>query len=237
VPGSSPLLTRGLAHLVRRRGENPDLSHTPPDLVVISHLHYDHFHVPSIRLLPRGTRVAVPRGGGVLLRNVPVDVVEVDVGDILTVGAATVTVLPALHDGRRWNRSRMVAPTLAYLITGVGSTYFAGDTGLFDGLGDLPSLTDGGPDVALLPVWGWGPSLGGYHLDPTTAAEALHMITPTVAVPIHWGTFWPRGMSRVRPEHFHGAGERFADHAGRLRPAVDVRVLSPGSSTMLAATV
>jgi L-ascorbate metabolism protein UlaG (beta-lactamase superfamily) len=228
---TDPLLTRWLAHLVRRRGERPDLSHTPPDLVVISHLHYDHFHVASLRQLPRGTVVAVPKGGAVLLRGTALEVVEVDVGDVIPVGSTTVSVLPAEHDGRRFHGSRMVAPTLAFLVSGAGTTYFAGDTGLFDGLAELPALTNGGPDVALLPVWGWGPTLGEGHLNPATATDALDLIQPSVAVPIHWGTFWPWGMSRVHPEHFHGAGDRFAEHARLAHPAIDVRVLSPGSST------
>jgi L-ascorbate metabolism protein UlaG (beta-lactamase superfamily) len=232
---TDPLLTRRLAHLVRRRGETPDLSHTPPDLVVVSHLHPDHYHVRSLRLLPAGTRVAVPRGGAVLLRGARLEVEEVDVGDVLIVGSTKVGVLPADHDGRRWNGSRMAAPTLAYLVQGSASTYFAGDTALFDAMGDLPGLTDGGPDAALLPVWGWGPTLRGRHLDPATAAESLQLLLPRLAIPIHWGTFWPRGLNRFRPHIFHGAGERFAEHARQLRPDVDVRVLSPGSSTILPA--
>jgi L-ascorbate metabolism protein UlaG (beta-lactamase superfamily) len=230
---TDPLLTQRLAHLVRRRGAPPDLSPTPPDLVVISHLHPDHYHVRSLRLLPAGTRVAVPKGGAILLRDAPLDVVEVDVGDVLAVGETRVSVLPADHDGRRWNHSRLRAPTLAYLIQGAASTYFAGDTALFDAMAELPALTGGGPDAALLPVWGWGPTLRGRHLDPVTAAEALHLLLPRVAIPIHWGTFWPRGLSQFRPHVFHGAGDRFAEHARRERPDTDVRILWPGSSTIL----
>jgi L-ascorbate metabolism protein UlaG (beta-lactamase superfamily) len=232
---TDPLLTRWLAHLVRRRGERPDLSPTPPDLVVVSHLHFDHLHVPSLRLLPPGTVVAVPKGGGTLLRSTSLEVVEVVVGDVIPVGSTTVTVLPAEHDGRRFNGSRLSAATLAFLVSGAGTTYFAGDTGLFDGLAELPALTDGGPDVALLPVWGWGPTLGRLHLNPATATDALDMIQPSAAIPIHWGTFWPRGMSRIRPHHFHGAGDLFAEHARLAHPGVDVRVLWPGSSTSVAA--
>jgi L-ascorbate metabolism protein UlaG (beta-lactamase superfamily) len=232
---TDPLLTRSLAHLVRRRGERPDLSHTAPDLVVVSHLHFDHFHVPSLRLLPHGTRVAVPKGSASLLRRTPLDVLEVDVGDEIAIGSTTVTVLPADHDGRRFNGSRMTAPTLAFLVSGTGTTYFAGDTGLFDGLAEVPTLTGGGPDAALLPVWGWGPTLGRLHLNPATATDALDLIQPSVAVPIHWGTFWPRGMSRVRPHHFHGAGDLFAEHARLAHPSTDVRVLWPGSSTIVSA--
>ena len=52
----------------------------------------------------------------------------------------------------------------------------------------------GSIDLALLPVWGWGPTLGPGHLDPARAATAAALIAPRVAVPIHWGTFalrWP----------------------------------------------
>ena len=216
-----------------KRGETPDISHTPPDLVVISHLHSDHYHVPSLRLLPRGTRVAVPAGTARLLAKVPVEVREVDVGDVIDVGSTKVTVLPARHDGKRWHGSRFVAPTLGYLIEGASSTYFAGDTSLFDEMTEIRDRTDGGPDAALLPVWGWGPWLRGEHLDPKLAAEALTMIEPRVAIPIHWGTFWPRGMSLVRQHVFHGAGDRFADRAAEHFPQTDVRVLWPGSSTIL----
>jgi L-ascorbate metabolism protein UlaG (beta-lactamase superfamily) len=127
----------------------------------------------------------------------------------------------------------MRAPTLAYLVQGTATTYFAGDTGLFDAMAELPALTGGGPDAALLPVWGWGPTLRGKHLDPATAAQALQLLEPRLAIPIHWGTFWPRGLSRVRPHLFHDVGERFADHAQRERPETDVRVLWPCSSTVL----
>ena len=43
-------------------------------------------------------------------------------------------------------------------------------------------------DVALLPVSGWGPRLPAGHLDPRGAAEALRLLKPKLAVPIHWGT-------------------------------------------------
>jgi L-ascorbate metabolism protein UlaG (beta-lactamase superfamily) len=230
---TDPILTPWFAHLVRLRGETPDISHTPPDLVVISHLHSDHYHVPSLRLLPEGTRVAVPAGGGRLLKSVSVDVQEVDVGDVLELGDTSVTVVPALHNGKRWHGSRFVAPTLGYLVEGSRSTYFAGDTDLFDGLSDIREQTGGGPDAALLPVWGWGPWLRGDHLDPRSAVDALEMIGARLAIPIHWGTFWPRGMSLVRQHIFEGAGDRFAEHVAERHPEVDVRVLWPGSSTVL----
>ena len=139
----------------------------------------------------------------------------------------------AQHDGRRWHGSRLRAETLGYLVQGRRQTYFAGDTALFDGLAEITSLAGGNLDVALLPVWGWGPWLRGEHLNPHSAVDALALLEPRVSVPIHWGTFWPRGMSRIRRGVFADAGARFAEHAARSHPATEVRVLTPGSSTVV----
>ena len=61
---------------------------------------------------------------------------------------------------------------IGYMLTGSQRVYFAGDTDLFSGMGDLGASLD----VALLPVWGWGPTLGPGHLDPGKAAEALELL-------------------------------------------------------------
>ena len=75
------------------------------------------------------------------------------------------------------------ADALGYVIAGGGRrVYFAGDTELFEEMSELRPI-----DLALLPVWGWGPSLNPGHLDPAGAARALALLRPRVAVPIHWG--------------------------------------------------
>jgi L-ascorbate metabolism protein UlaG (beta-lactamase superfamily) len=82
-------------------------------------------------------------------------------------------------------------------------------------------------DVALLPVGGWGPRLGPGHLDPDRAAEALRLLRPRVAIPIHWGTYLRLGLSRDA-RTLHEPAERFGRRAAVLAPEVDVRVLAPG---------
>ena len=89
-------------------------------------------------------------------------------------------------------------------------------------------------DVSLLPVWGWGPNLRGEHMDPEQAAGCLPTIGTDVAIPIHYGTFWPRGMGWVRQRVFHEPGREFAEHARTLAPSVEVRVLEVGTSTEVA---
>ena len=64
-------------------------------------------------------------------------------------------------------------------------------------------------DLALIPVGGWGPTLHAHeHLDADAAAEALRLVKASWAVPVHYGTFWPIGLSRFRPHMFSAPGDR-----------------------------
>jgi L-ascorbate metabolism protein UlaG (beta-lactamase superfamily) len=87
-------------------------------------------------------------------------------------------------------------------------------------------------DVALLPVSGWGATLGPGHLDPERAAEAVARIAPRVAVPIHWGTLAPRRPLKPHPEP-DAPPWQFAELVARDTPAVEVRVLRPGERTVV----
>jgi L-ascorbate metabolism protein UlaG (beta-lactamase superfamily) len=91
-------------------------------------------------------------------------------------------------------------------------------------------------DVALLPVWGWGPNLGPGHMDPNRAADAAALLSPRIAVPIHWGTYFPAGMKSVLP----GAGNLLKDPPWQFQrlcqeraPDTRVVVLAPGESLAL----
>jgi L-ascorbate metabolism protein UlaG (beta-lactamase superfamily) len=190
------------------------------DAVLISHLHWDHLDVPSLRDIGRSVPLVVPAGSGAWVRAAGfTNVREVNVGDAFDVGGLTVRVVHALHSGFRPPLGP-TAPPLGYIIRGSRSVYFAGDTDLFAGMGEF-----GEPiDLALIPVWGWGPTLGrGLHLDPLKAAEALRLIRPRAAVPIHWGTYWPHAMGRVFPERLVEPPAAFAEYAAELVP--DIRIV------------
>ncbi|PRH78782.1 hypothetical protein C6N75_13095 [Streptomyces solincola] len=226
---TDPLFARRLAHLRRRRGAVPPDGAARADAVLVSHLHSDHLHLPSLARLAEGTRLVVPRGAP---RAVPglrrlarrLRLTEVAAGEEVKVGPLVVRAVPARHDGRRLPMGREVARALGYVVTGEARTYFAGDTGLFDAM-----AAEVGPvDVALLPVGGWGPFLGHGHLDARRAAEALAALRPSAAVPVHYGTYWPIGMDGVRPHEFHSPGEEFVRHAARLAPGVAVHKLEHG---------
>jgi len=221
---TDPTLTMRLAHL-RRRVPVPDLA--PVDTVLISHLHLDHLHLPSLRRLGQVSRLVVPAGAGPLVRALgAAEVHEVRAGDEVDAGAVTVRVVAADHSGRRGPHSRATAEPVGYVIDGGGvSTYFAGDTDLFDGMRDLRAV-----DVALLPIWGWGPTLGERHLDPARAGTATDWMDPTVVIPIHWGTYSPVRARRGSPAWLDRPLDAFRDELGERDLADRLRVLVPGGS-------
>lgn len=196
------------------------------DVVLLSHLHLDHADPRSLRRLPRSTSILAPRGAGRWLERSGLrHVRELDVGEHTEIGGVRIGATPAAHDGRRWPRGPRVR-ALGFLACGSHTCYFAGDTDLYPGMSALGTRID----LALLPVWGWGPRLGPGHLDPISATEAARRIAPRVAVPIHWGTFALAWHTARLPDP-QAPARRFAELMRERLPAVEVRVLAPGART------
>jgi L-ascorbate metabolism protein UlaG (beta-lactamase superfamily) len=195
---TDPVLRRRVAFLERviPKPEVPE----GVDAVLISHLHHDHCDPPSLAaLLARahaGAVVVVPHGAGDFMRRrLRVDAVELGVGDHIDLGPVTVTAVPAEHDGKRgpWGPTAAAVGFVMSVPSEGRAVYFAGDTDLFPEMQNLvPSL-----DLALLPIWGWGPKLGTGHLDPTRAAEAVARLAPSRVMPIHFGTLLPVGLRHL----------------------------------------
>ena len=216
------LLRPRLAHL--RRVAPPAEIAGKVDAVLVSHVHFDHLDVPSQRLVTSGQRV-VPRGAGRLLRRRGFDRVrEISEGEEVSIGPLRVRATHAEHNARRIPFVAPV-PALGFLVSGSARVYFAGDTDLFPAMRDLsPEL-----DVALLPIWGWGPRLPAGHMDPQRAAEALVLLQPRFVIPIHWGTYARVGLGRDAAT-LREPAERFERLAAELAPDVAVRILSPGET-------
>jgi L-ascorbate metabolism protein UlaG (beta-lactamase superfamily) len=226
---TDPMLRSGIGPLRRQSAAPPPELPAATTAVLISHLHRDHLDFPSLRRIAAGTPVLIPRGAGELAQRAGAEpVLEIGRGETVSIGAIEVTGVPAVHDGHRGRWDGEVE-ALGYVIRAdEQSVYFAGDTDLFDEMSELGAI-----DLALLPVWGWGPSVGAGHLDPEKAAHAVSLIRPRIAVPIHWGTFYLAGLRRLRPEPLVRPPLEFARLARELVPSVDVRVLQPGSTTSL----
>jgi L-ascorbate metabolism protein UlaG (beta-lactamase superfamily) len=225
---TDPVLRGRLAHLRRVGGRAEPGALRDLDAALVSHLHYDHLDLPSLERLGRSVHVVVPAGGGRLLRKRGFgSVEELQVGDEAHVGPVTIRATHAEHEGRR-SPFGAAAPAVGYLVAGSARVYFAGDTDLFDAMSALAP----GLDVALLPVAGWGPRLPAGHLGPREAAQALALLRPRVAVPIHWGTYRRIGLDR-QAALLRAPAESFARLAEELAPDVDVRILPVGGQLEL----
>lgn len=217
---TDPVLRDRIAHLRRNSPVNP-AALTGVDVILLSHIHHDHLDLRSLDRLDPDAQVVVPSGAGGLLRRRGFrSVREVVAGDEVDVGALRVNVVHAEHAaGFRMGTGK--THPVGYVIDGTRRVYFAGDTDLFDGMGELGHL-----DAALLPVAGWGSRLPAGHLDPVRAVEALALTEPRLAIPIHWGTYAPWRA----PRGDDTPAKAFAELAAAIVPSVDVRVLRPGES-------
>jgi L-ascorbate metabolism protein UlaG (beta-lactamase superfamily) len=146
-------------------------------------------------------------------------VIEAEAGTTVRVGNLDVLAIPARHEGRRKPTDRRL-PTIGFVVGSRVSFY--GDTDVFSEMADLAGTID----VALLPVWGWGPRVGPGHMNPSRAARAAALIRPRIAVPIHWGTLmrpgvWWRHDTALPTRQFSELVEQQASE-------VTVQVLAPG---------
>jgi L-ascorbate metabolism protein UlaG (beta-lactamase superfamily) len=224
---TDPLFRGRIGPLIARRSTPASAdSIGAVDAVLISHWHRDHLDLPSLRFLPRETPIVAPRGTGRILDRAGfATVTEVEPGDAVDVVGVHVLAVPAHHRGPRTPLGRAGAAFVGYVVGSSARIYFAGDTELFDDMTTLAPL-----DLALLPVAGWGPSLGPGHMNPRRAAEALALLRPAVTVPIHWGTIYVRGLGWGNPRWLTQPGREFARHARVTAPDVAVRILEPGES-------
>jgi L-ascorbate metabolism protein UlaG (beta-lactamase superfamily) len=226
---TDPVLREGLGPVRRQvRAVLPELF-ADLDAVFISHGHHDHLDPPSLRRIPGRPTVIVPRGFGRTVAKIGLGPVEeVEPGDRLTIDRVHLEIVHAEHSGRR-EPFGPEGPALGCVVAGSRTIYFPGDTDVFPGMAALA----GRLHAALLPVWGWGPTIGEGHMSPARAAEAAAILQPRLAVPIHWGTFYPAGLRRVIPAPFETPGLEFEAAARDVAPDVPVRVLAPGESVSI----
>jgi L-ascorbate metabolism protein UlaG (beta-lactamase superfamily) len=166
------------------------------DAVIISHDHYDHLDVDTIKALARSQRAVffVPLGIGAHLREwrVPKDrIVELDWGQSGELGELKLVCTPARHfSGRFLTRNTTLWSSWAVLGPR-HRAFFGGDTGYTAGFADVGSGY--GPfDLTLMPVGAYHPGWPDIHMNPEEAVRAHRDVTDPgkgLFVPIHWGTF------------------------------------------------
>jgi len=227
---TDPVLRRQVGPLYRR-APRPHLGPlTDLDLVLISHLHLDHYDPASLRLVAKDTPIVGPPGSASSLRwRGFTEVHELGCGERLRIGPLDIVAVDARHRGTRHPLARRT-PSNGYIISGSRDVYFAGDTGLFEGMTDL---WHDEIDVALLPIAGLGPWMPEFkHLSPRHAVRAMQLLQPRLVVPIHWGTYHLPGtvIMRMRPDVHRRAPFVFMREAEALHPAIRTVLLDPGST-------
>lgn len=202
----------------------------PVDAVLLSHLHFDHLDLPSLRQLGLRTHLIVSQGAGRWLeRQGFTRVEEIAIGQTTTVKGVTIRATYARHFRERYPLGP-TADCLGFVIESDYCIYFAGDTDLFPEMVNLAHRLD----VALLPVWGWGPFLGKGHMDPLRAAQTLPLLRPRLAIPIHWGSLHPWGVNRLKPRYLTQPPHDFVQHAAKLAPQTKTLIVPPGDTLHLA---
>ena len=223
---TDPVLRPGASMLYRMPSAADVRHYTQVDLVLISHLHHDHLDLPSLRRLENDPLIIVPQGAEAWMRSKGfANVTEMTPGDVLSYLGLSVRCTIAVHSGKREPRGP-VALAVGYVIeAGPATVYFAGDTDIFPGMADL---VPGELDVAMIPVWGWGLVLGDGHLNPSTAADAVALLKPRFAVPIHWGTFAVAGLHRLKFQRMASPPFEFAKAVEALGIDTEVLITEPG---------
>lgn len=197
------------------------------DFVVISHNHYDHLDVPSLRKLAKinpDTLFFVPVGNGKLLRKYGItQVKEMNWGDGATFGDLTIYCTPAQHWSKRtltdtrkalWSSWAIIGPTKRF--------YFAGDTGYFGGFREIGDKL--GPfDLAAMPIGAYEPNvmMRTAHMNPEEAVQATLDVRAKAAVGMHFGTF-------------NLSDEPVAEPPQRFRQAASMTTLGAANSWVLA---
>ncbi len=186
-----------LAWIGPRRRRNPgvlweDLPRI--DLVLLSHNHYDHLDLPTLRrLADRGqSQFIVPTGVARLLRSQGIGPVrELDWGESLPHGRATIHCVPAFHFSARGIFDRNRTLWCGYVVAAADRMiYFAGDTAFGGHFAQIREKF-GSPQLALLPIGAYEPRwfMSPVHMAPDEALRAHEILAAKTSIAIHHGTF------------------------------------------------
>ncbi|MEW6630123.1 MAG: MBL fold metallo-hydrolase [Pseudomonadota bacterium] len=168
------------------------------DLVLVSHNHYDHLDLATLKRLKQShdPLVITPLGNDAIVgRAVPgMRLGAHDWGDRIDAGRGTaIHVEPAHHWSARGSRDRRMALWAGFVIEAAGGKiYFAGDTGFHDGINyRLMAEKHDGFRLAILPIGAYEPRwfMAPQHQNPEEAVQGMKLCNAAHAAGCHWGTF------------------------------------------------
>jgi L-ascorbate metabolism protein UlaG (beta-lactamase superfamily) len=167
----------------------------PLDVVTVSHSHYDHMDLPSLRVLAkRGEPTfVVPKDNAEVLRDAGIrKVVELAWWESLEVRGVRITLVPAQHWSMRvpWDRNTRLWGGFVYE-GAEGVAYHAGDTAMSEDVFQAIASRCPRIDWAMLPIGAYDPTwfMSPQHMGPEEAGRAWELLGARVLVAMHWGTF------------------------------------------------
>ncbi len=192
------------------------------DLVLITHAHFDHLHLPSLRAVAAGQPIIVPQGVGNIVQSCSFSrVIEMDYWQSLRVCGLDITFTPMKHWGARFIHDTY-RKFGGYLISDRRQTVFhCGDSSLFDGFQEIAKRAS--IDVALMPIGAYQPPSGRpVHMNPEEALEAFQMLGAKHMVPMHYGAY------PISGEPLHEPVQRLSKATSDLTLQDRVHVLAEG---------
>jgi L-ascorbate metabolism protein UlaG (beta-lactamase superfamily) len=174
------------------------------DLVLVSHNHYDHMDLPTLKRLWDRDRptIVTSLGNDTILKGEGIGSIALDWGSghslaplcppEVPCGGIDVRVDRNHHWGSRWgtDRNRALWSAFTVRLPG-GNLFFAGDTGYGDGSWADEAARHGSVRLAILPVGAYEPRdvMQANHIDPDEAVRIFEKLKPRTALGMHWGTF------------------------------------------------
>jgi L-ascorbate metabolism protein UlaG (beta-lactamase superfamily) len=193
---TDPVFSKRLGGTIgRRAAPGLALDDVPPlDVVTVSHNHFDHMDLPTLRRLAarrKETVFVTPLGNARWLAKAGAQqIVELDWWQETTVGGLTITCTPARHWSMRapWNRNDALWSGFLYRGS-EGTAYHSGDTAYFNGFAEIGKRTP--IDWAMLPIGAYEPRwfMEPQHMNPEDAGQAFIDLGARHFVAMHWGTF------------------------------------------------
>jgi L-ascorbate metabolism protein UlaG (beta-lactamase superfamily) len=191
---TDPVWSRRIQTIPRLAAPGVELDSCPPlDVVTVSHAHYDHLDLPTLRRIGKNTLYVVPKDNAEVLQSAGLTkVVELGWWESHRIGDLRITLVPAQHWSMRmpWDKNRRLWGGFVYE-SAEGTSYHAGDTAfsadVFRAIGKrFPAI-----DWAMLPIGAYDPEwfMQAHHMNPEEAGRAFELLGAKNLVAMHWGTF------------------------------------------------